>query len=44
MNRFKIKKIGKVHNLANRLKQAREEKGLSLAEVQKEINIQVKYL
>ena len=44
MNRFKIKKIGKVHNLANRLKQAREEKGLSLAEVQKEINIQVNYL
>lgn len=44
MNNFKTKKIGKVHNLANRLKQARLEKGLSLTDVQKEINIQIKYL
>jgi len=44
MNSFKAKKIGKVHNLAHKLKQARLEKGLSLTEVKKETNIQIKHL
>tara|TARA_B100001964_G_C14212184_1_gene591007 strand:- start:387 stop:1055 length:669 start_codon:yes stop_codon:yes gene_type:complete len=44
MNSFKTKKIGKTHSLANRLKQARLEKSLSLADVKKETNIQIKHL
>ena len=44
MNSFKTKKIGKTHNLANRLKQARLEKSLSLEDVKKETNIQIKHL
>ena len=35
MNNFKLKKIGKLHNLADKLKKARLEKGLSLSDVQK---------
>ena len=44
MNNFKLKKIGKLHNLADKLKKARLEKGLSLSDVQKKTNINIKYL